>query len=1024
MSTLLESVSDVILSVQTELAVFVIAIFAHMFLFGSYHITPRKPKKLSGLNDSTGASPSSSKRSPALTPAAVALMRTAKRLSQQGARREALVQELGAKVRATPADDVCPAFVAALEGTGKTLNADLINAVRDTMSEHDLALSSSLGEHLLRNYFALGLKQEFQEVLAGLEASDAASPASMVFALRSALDGSDFNGAMRYLRRLGALKKTASVPHQVVQKLVQAAIQKDALEELLHEFAACGFLSASILEVAIVEYSQRLSKEGGVAVLEQLEKLARTHHVGLTDRASAVLIRAACTAEDVIRVFTDICDRGSVGKESILAALDFSTIHADKAIGKLIIQRLPNVLAPEVSAALLQAVAEGPLHDQDAESTVLGIYSTHMASASSVLTDLRTGRIIAEAALRKGRGDVLEQLACAASHAEFAALVKSFGNAGHLNDAMTVFRACHQKAACLYASILDACIGCQDINLAEQILEEAVDANMADTASFNVMIKALLQSGSAPRAHALMKKMPLAGGSCAPNIVTFNEMIDAAIRRQGGDAQDLLQEMKAYGIKPTSVTCSIIFKGIQRGSKASEVDRAIAFIDEMDGPMDEIVLCSLCEACKRAGRADLLANELYRFHGIVAINSARAYGSIIRAYGFLNDIHSARKVWCEMRQRNLVPTDVTIGCMTEALASNGLPEEGYALIRELSADERTRPLLNVVVYCSVLKGFTHQKNFNRVWHVYDEMIQAKLQFSIVTFNAVIDACARSCQMIRVQPLLEDMERQGITPNIVTYSTILKGYCQEGRLNEAFQLLKTMKLSEDVKPDEFSYNTLIDGCAQRGLYDQGMKLLAEMQQAGVAPSVFTLTVLVKLATRSRQPQKAFEIVEELSSKYHIQLNSHVYANLIHACTSYGELTRAVQVVEQMGWQRVRPDVRSYTLLIRAFLEAKQFNNAVGFVHLACGVQRALPPLLAGLAPAAGCMRLKGGLPQDLLKETMEALVTRGVEHVAVQLCKDLRAVPGLNIDPKLSLSLTSRAIRTPTAAWPTSGARGR
>eukprot|EP00415_Alexandrium_ostenfeldii_P001304 UN1304 len=127
---------------------------------------------------------------------------------------------------------------------------------------------------------------------------------------------------------------------------------------------------------------------------------------------------------------------------------------------------------------------------------------------------------------------------------------------------------------------------------------------------------------------------------------------------------------------------------------------------------------------------------------------------------------------------------------------------------------------------------------------------------------------------------------------------------------------------------------------------------------------------------------------------------------------------------MGWQRVRPDVRSYTLLIRAFLEAKQFNNAVGFVHLACGVQRAFPPLLAGLAPAAGCMRLKGGLPQDLLKETMEALVTRGVEHVAVQLCKDLRAVPGLNIDPKLSLSLTSRAIRTPTAAWPTSGARGR
>merc|ERR1740120_227328 len=109
-----------------------------------------------------------------------------------------------------------------------------------------------------------------------------------------------------------------------------------------------------------------------------------------------------------------------------------------------------------------------------------------------------------------------------------------------------------------------------------------------------------------------------------------------------------------------------------------------------------------------------------------------------------------------------------------------------------------------------------------------------------------------------------------------------------------------------QPDEITYNTLIDGYARYGLYEKGLLLLREMQEAGVKPSNFTLSVLVKLATRSRRPEKAFELCKELAQQYNLRLNVHVYNNLLHACTAKQDMQHALQVFEQMLNERVRPD----------------------------------------------------------------------------------------------------------------------
>merc|ERR1719335_1079991 len=85
----------------------------------------------------------------------------------------------------------------------------------------------------------------------------------------------------------------------------------------------------------------------------------------------------------------------------------------------------------------------------------------------------------------------------------------------------------------------------------------------------------------------------------------------------------------------------------------------------------------------------------------------------------------------------------------------------------------------------------------------------------------------------------------ISPDQITYGTLVKGHCLSGSVDQAFEILSEMRASGKHKPDEILYNSLLDGCAKEHRLEDAMTLYAEMKQANVVPSNFTLCTLVKL-----------------------------------------------------------------------------------------------------------------------------------------------------------------------------------
>merc|ERR1719420_2137386 len=412
------------------------------------------------------------------------------------------------------------------------------------------------------------------------------------------------------------------------------------------------------------------------------------------------------------------------------------------------------------------------------------------------------------------------------------AMIRARSRENDLEGAVQVFRKLQssgvQLTALAYNALLDSCVQCSKVNVALQHFKEMKDLGLVDVVSYNTLLKAYLKQGQIVKARKLLSEM--AESNIQANQVTYNEMLNALVAvKDRHEMWALVREMNVIGMRPNSVTCSIILKSLTGHSAPSDVKQAMALIDNMQEDMDEVLFASVIEACVRVGQLDLLSVKLqqYAARGGLAGLSAPTYGSMIKAYGRAHDIERVMELWAEMRRRCVRPTSITLGCMVDALVTNGRPDGAHQLVKEIRDDPETREVLNTVIYSTLLKGFAQSKAPEKVQMVFEEMLDAGIACNTVSYNTMIDANARTGRMDRASELFRAMSANSVSPDVITYSTMVKGYCQSGDIDQGFEVLRDMIASGKHEPDEILYNSLLDGCAKQHRVDDALKLVEDM-----------------------------------------------------------------------------------------------------------------------------------------------------------------------------------------------------
>jgi|EP00927_Polykrikos_kofoidii_P041288 pentatricopeptide repeat protein len=943
-----------------------------------------------------------------------------------------ILQELRDFLSWQEKDDALFAVNELLDALAKRTDSDMMEVVVALFPEAGLTWDARTYEAFLSMRFTLRHFAEVNALVSEMKGKKIPlTSRSTITIFKTALKTGDFEQARLHFRELKATwaahaNSPSTASHHLAAQFVELACKEHQLRELIPEL-----VEAPLPIEAVNTMLQECVRKRDPSLTHMVEQLARAHDVPFSERAYSLLLKG-------------FVDDGAHGQRILKEALDTfaeitSTDLAAAAIGTCgqrfepalvarVRRSIRDVQAPAFTA-FVRMYVEHEMFDE-----VCNIYQEQIARSNDdggrpLCFDARTERIVLDSALKCGRTTLARKLldASPSSVAKHITMIRKYASEGNLKGAVDIFETLRRNVtdmnSIIYNSIIDACVECRDMSAAKYWMDQTRKAGMVDVASYNTLIKAHLAEGSFDTARSLVKDMQREG--IQANRVTYNELLNASVMEatragRGGRAAnkrvwDLVEEMRAAGVSPNQITCSIMMKSLNSSSDEKDIVRTMDMITTMEDPVDEVLLSSVVEACVRVGKPELVAakiKEFLRKEG-VAVTGSHTFGSIIKAHGFAKDIDAVWSCWKEMRSRHIRPSSVTLGCMVEAVVNNGDPEGAYELITQLQEDDTCRDVVNSVVYCSVLKGFTREKNLDRVLVVYEEMRTRKIDLSAITYNTLIDACARCERMDRVPALLDDMTALGVAPNVITYSTMIKGHCQSGELPSALALLRRMKSETRLKPDEIMYNSLLDGCAQGSHVDEGLRILAEMQREGVPPSNFTLSVLVKLMSRSRRLDRAFEVVEEMSTKYHIRLNVHVFTNLIQACVSNRDPIRAMQVLAQMLAEGIHPDNRTFTILIRMSLQYDLPEQAAGLLRAALGLPDV--PELSGIHPKSNmiCDRLD----YSLVNEALQGLAEN--KELVIPLFGDIRQhKPNIRIEAS-----THHRIMMPVGAAPQHSATG-
>ncbi|CAE8613627.1 unnamed protein product [Polarella glacialis] len=570
------------------------------------------------------------------------------------------------------------------------------------------------------------------------------------------------------------------------------------------------------------------------------------------------------------------------------------------------------------------------------------------------------------------------------------AMMKSMAKERDLAGATAVFKRLQDSGATLrpqvYNCFLDACVQCSDVEAALQLFEEMKRLCYVDVVSYNTVLKAFLSCGRMVEARALVKEMSTRG--LAANKVTYNELLNAKV--VAGDRKGMwaiVEEMQASGVKASFITCSILLKSLTRNSTPWEIERVMDLIDKAEDAMDEVLFTSIIEACIRIKQINMLVDVLkrYRCKGIFAKLSSQTYGSMIKAFGEAGHVNQVRDLWAEMQDHSAKPTAITIGCIVEALVINNYGDEALEFVHQQLESEDRRRMINTVVYSTVLKGFAVAKRIDKVLAVYKEMRDAGIACNTITYNTMLDACAKLNSMEKAAKLLEDMRELKVEPDIITYSTILKGYCISGDLDRAFFVLEEMKRDGQLRPDEIMYNSIMDGCAKQNRVEDALEILEEMKAAGIRPTNFTLSILVKMLGHARRLPMALQMVEELSSKFRFKPNVQVYTCLVHACVQNRRLEKALAIHETMVGEGCPTDDKFYAVLAKGCLQLHQPMKVIEVIRAAYrlpGTSLGCPARVVGvdsrtLQDICSKLRNCGAEEQEALQQLTAELEKHGV-----------------------------------------------
>ncbi|KAJ9538047.1 hypothetical protein OSB04_030780 [Centaurea solstitialis] len=229
-------------------------------------------------------------------------------------------------------------------------------------------------------------------------------------------------------------------------------------------------------------------------------------------------------------------------------------------------------------------------------------------------------------------------------------------------------------------------------------------------------------------------------------------------------------------------------------------------------------------------------------------------------------------------------------------------------------DNLTR--LNPSVCNSVLACLTKNGKLESSLELFRHMKRDGLVPDVITYSTLLSGCAKVQDGYKkAMELVQELNNKGLQMDGVIYGTLISVCASCSKCKEAESYFNQMKI-EGHTPNVFHYSSLLNAYSVDGNYEKAEEIFREMKSAGLVANKVVLTTLLKVYVRGGLFEKSRELLSELESLGYAE-EEMPYCLLMDALSKAGQVDEAKLVFSEMKRKNVKTDGYAYSIMISAF-----------------------------------------------------------------------------------------------------------
>ncbi|XWS54889.1 hypothetical protein CRYUN_Cryun10bG0128500 [Craigia yunnanensis] len=316
---------------------------------------------------------------------------------------------------------------------------------------------------------------------------------------------------------------------------------------------------------------------------------------------------------------------------------------------------------------------------------------------------------------------------------------------------------------------------------------------------------------------------------------------------------------------------------------------------------------------------------------------------IIRHFGKLGKWHHLSQLFDWMQQH--VKTNGSSYSTYIKIMGKKLSPVKALEIYDSIPDESTR--INVFICNSLLSCVVRNGKLESGIKLFDKMKQDGLTPDSVTYNTLLAGCiktkhghSKAVELIKelkynglqmdsimfgtllaADELMEEMKSSGLVPNKVILTTLLKVYVRGGLFEKSRKLLAELE-TLGYAEDEMPYCLLMDGLSKAGCLDEARSVFSEMQEKCVKSDGYSHSIMISALCRSGLFEEAKKLAQDFEAKYNkydlVMLNT-----MLCAYCRAGEMESVMKTMKKMDELAISPDYNTFHILIKYFCKEKLY-----------------------------------------------------------------------------------------------------